>query len=194
MNFDFSEEQALLRATVERFGQERHGHDVEKRRASRAKPGGFDRDGWRALAGLGVLGLPFAEPLGGLGGGPADLIAVALPLGQWLATEPFTESLLAAGTLVEAGGDGAMLAQLMSGEAVAPRIASVSAWSRTSASEWPTAPTTDGTTTPPSTRRRPRLRQWASNPIPVLNAGFSFKTSHCNFTRRRVKRSPRCVD
>lgn len=119
MNFDFSEEQALLRATVERFGQERHGHDVEKRRAARRAAGGFDRAGWQALAELGLLSLPFPESVGGLGGGPVELLAVALPLGQWLATEPFTESLLACGTLLEAAGDTATLSRLIAGEAVA---------------------------------------------------------------------------
>lgn len=118
MNFDLDEQQAMLKATVERFGAERHGLDVERRRRARALPGGFDRQGWQALAGLGVLSLPFAEAAGGLNGGPVDLITVAEPLGAVLATEPFTESLVMAGSLLEAAGDTQWLPKVMAGDMV----------------------------------------------------------------------------
>ncbi len=121
MNFDFSEEQLLLRETVARWAADRHGLDAARRREARRQPGGFDREGWRGLAGLGVLALPFATEAGGLGGGPADLVAVAEPLGAGLATEPFTEALVMAGTLLEASGEGpgrAALARVILGEAV----------------------------------------------------------------------------
>ncbi len=116
MNFDLSEQQALLKATVERFARDRGGLDVERRRATRALPGGMDRAGWEGLADLGVLALPFAESAGGLGGGPVDLITVAEALGAGLATEPFTESLVMAGSLLEAAGDHRWLPDLMAGK------------------------------------------------------------------------------
>lgn len=118
MNFDFSEEQLLLRETVSRWAAERHGLDTARRRAQRRQPGGFDREGWRELGALGLLALPFAADMGGLGGGPADLVAVAEPLGAALAIEPFTEALVMAGSLIEAGGDRATLARVIAGEAV----------------------------------------------------------------------------
>jgi alkylation response protein AidB-like acyl-CoA dehydrogenase len=118
MNFDLAEEQALLKATVERFAADRHGRDVERRRRNRQQPGGFDRAGWQTLAELGVLALPFAADAGGLGGGPVDLIAVAEPIGSHLATEPFTECLVAAGTLLEAGGARDTLGRVIAGELV----------------------------------------------------------------------------
>lgn len=118
MNFDLSEQQALLKATVERFGAERHGLDVAKRRRARALPGGLDRDGWKALADLGVLALPFAQASGGLGGDLVDLITVAEPLGAVLATEPFTESLVLAGSLLEAAGDTRWLPEIIAGNAL----------------------------------------------------------------------------
>jgi hypothetical protein len=122
MNFDPSEEQALLKATVERFAQSQHGRDVEKRRQARAAPGGFDRAGWKALAELGILALPLSESSGGLGGGAADLITVAEPLGSWLATEPFTECLVPAVTLLEAADDTAHLPAIISGDCL-PAVA-----------------------------------------------------------------------
>ncbi len=118
MNFDFTEEQALLRETVTRWAAGRHGLDTAKRREARRHAGGFDRAGWRELGELGVLALPFAAEAGGLGGGPADLLAVAEPLGASLATEPFTEALVMAGTLLEAGGEKDALGRVMSGGAV----------------------------------------------------------------------------
>ncbi len=104
MNFDLTEEQALLKASVERFCAARYGGDLEKRRSYRAHPAGFDRAGWSALADLGLTALPFGEADGGLGGGPVELIAVAEPLGQALAVEPFAECLVPGGALVAMAG------------------------------------------------------------------------------------------
>lgn len=108
MNFDWTEEQVLLRASTERFCAERYGADAsslpERRRRHRADPVGFPRDGWRALADLGLAALPFAESDGGLGGGPAEIIAVAEPLGRSLALEPFTDALVPSASLLSAAG------------------------------------------------------------------------------------------
>lgn len=106
MNFDLSDEQALMQAMVERFGAERHGGDCERRRRQRAAPGGFERGNWAALAELGVTALPFAEADCGLGGGAVELVTVAEALGKALATEPVTECLVpAAALLTGATGD-----------------------------------------------------------------------------------------
>jgi hypothetical protein len=122
MNFDLSEEQVLLKATAERFGLERHGRDVEKRRAARRHAGGFDRAGWKALGELGILALPVPDALGGLGGGPVELVSIAEPLGAWLATEPVTEALVPAAALLEAADDRRFLAPIMAGDCV-PAVA-----------------------------------------------------------------------
>jgi alkylation response protein AidB-like acyl-CoA dehydrogenase len=122
MNFDLSDEQALLKATAERFARERHGRDTERRRSERRLAGGFDRAGWKALADLGILALPLDVSLGGLGGGPVDVISVAEPLGAWLATEPFTECLIPSVALLEAAADRAHLPAILSGDCV-PAVA-----------------------------------------------------------------------
>jgi alkylation response protein AidB-like acyl-CoA dehydrogenase len=114
VNFDFTEEQALLRASVERWCAARHGGDIAGAlRRLRAAGGGFPREGWQALAGLGLLALPFAVADGGLGGGPVETVAVLEPLGRALAPEPVSECLMMAGTLLaEAAGPGARAAAL----------------------------------------------------------------------------------
>ena len=50
----------------------------------------------------------------------------------------------------------------MSPRPAAPRIASVTAWQTTSASEWPSAPRSDGIVTPPSISGRPATRRCRS--------------------------------
>lgn len=78
MNFDLSEEQALFRATVERFAG---AGEVEARKRVRALPGGVDRARWRELAALGLLTLD----------DPADCAVVAETLGRAIAVEPWLE-------------------------------------------------------------------------------------------------------
>ena len=59
MDFELSEEQRLLKDSVERLIADRY--DFEKRKAYMAEPDGFSRDMWRRYADLGLTGLPFAE-------------------------------------------------------------------------------------------------------------------------------------
>lgn len=58
-------------------------------------------DGWQALAGAGVLGLPFAEAHGGLGLLPRDGFAVLETLGERAAARPYLECVLLAGVLLD---------------------------------------------------------------------------------------------
>lgn len=78
MNFDLSEEQALFRATVERFAGV---GEVEARKRVRALPGGVDRARWRELVELGLLSL---DDL-------VDCAVVAETLGRAIAVEPWLE-------------------------------------------------------------------------------------------------------
>lgn len=88
MNFDLDENQALFKATVERFCA---GSDVAARLAARKLPGGLNRERWQELAELGLIGLAAAESDGGLGGSLLDCVIVAQALGQGQAVEPWLE-------------------------------------------------------------------------------------------------------
>src|SRR5438270_13125780 len=68
MDFDLSEEQRLLRESVERLLADHYGFD--KRRSYLAEPEGWSRRLWAQYAELGLLGLPFPEHYGGFRGGP----------------------------------------------------------------------------------------------------------------------------
>ncbi len=118
MNFNPTEDQALLKAAVERHALEMHGLDMARRHRHRACPGGFDRAAWARLAQLGVTALPFAQDDCGLGGGPVETILVAEALGAALAIEPFTESLVPAARLFarsEGGQRGGFIGPVIGG-------------------------------------------------------------------------------
>ncbi|MEM1104366.1 MAG: acyl-CoA dehydrogenase [Pseudomonadota bacterium] len=99
MDFSFSEEQRLLEATVERFAQDRYGNG--QRASYLTSDTGFDADGWRLMAETGLLGIPFSEENGGLGGGGLDLVCAMRPLGKSLAVEPLLGGPVLAGSLLE---------------------------------------------------------------------------------------------
>src|SRR5437763_17090481 len=73
MDFDLTEEQRLLRDSVERLLADHYGFD--KRRAYLAEPEGWSRGLWTQYAELGLLGLSFPEDYGGFGGGPVGGVA-----------------------------------------------------------------------------------------------------------------------
>ncbi len=102
MKFGLSQEQTILRDTVEKFVQSRYG--ANQRRQYRAAPNGYSMENWRDLADLGLLGLPFSEADGGLNAGARDLVAVMEVIGAGFVVEPVLEELvLAAGFLARAG-------------------------------------------------------------------------------------------
>lgn len=98
MNFDLSEEQSLLQASVQRFVQ--NEYDLEKRRAYLAQDHGFSASNYSALAELGLLLLPFTQEKGGLGADPVDIMVACEALGPGLIAEPFFASGLFAGALL----------------------------------------------------------------------------------------------
>ncbi len=70
MDFDLSEEQRLLKDSVERLVADRY--DFESRKRYAREPDGFSRELWASYAELGLLAIPFAEEHGGDGGGPVQ--------------------------------------------------------------------------------------------------------------------------
>ena len=87
MDFDFTDEQRLLRDSVERLMADRY--DFEARRRHAAEPDGWSRALWSQYAELGLLGLPFAEAEGGFGGGPVETMIVMQAFGASLVLEPY---------------------------------------------------------------------------------------------------------
>ena len=83
MDFSFTEEQSMLRDTVASYLADHY--DFEKRRAAVSKEPGWRPEVWKAFAEeLGILGAPFSEELGGLGGGPIENMIVMEEFGKAL--------------------------------------------------------------------------------------------------------------
>jgi pimeloyl-CoA dehydrogenase small subunit len=118
MDFELSEEQRLLRDSVERLLGDRYGFD--KRRAYLTEPDGWSRALWSQYAELGLLGLPFAESYGGFGGGPIDVMLVMEAFGRVLALEPYLATVVLAGTALRLAGSeaqkSAILPQIVEGK------------------------------------------------------------------------------
>lgn len=98
MDFDLTDEQRLLRESVDRLIADRYG--FEARRNHRAEPDGWSRTMWEQFAALGLLGLPFAEAEGGFGGGPVELALVMEAFGRGLVVEPFLATVVLCGGLI----------------------------------------------------------------------------------------------
>ncbi|RTM12215.1 MAG: pimeloyl-CoA dehydrogenase small subunit [Bradyrhizobiaceae bacterium] len=99
MDIQFTEEQELLRSSVQRLLRDQY--DFEARRKIAASEEGFSRKHWDAFAELGLLAAPFSEGAGGLGGGPLSTMIVMHEFGRHLVVEPFVETVVLAGGLIE---------------------------------------------------------------------------------------------
>src|SRR5229473_3776351 len=112
MDFDFTEEQRLLRDSVDRLLADHYPFD--KRRAYLAEPDGWSRALWSQYAELGLLGLPFAEEYGGFGGGPVDVMLVMEAFGRVLALEPYLATIVLGGTALRLAGSEAQKSVILS--------------------------------------------------------------------------------
>jgi len=101
MDFDLSEEQSLLKGSVERLIADRYDFDSRKRYM--ATPEGFSREVWAQYAELGLLAVPFEERHGGIGGGPVETMILMEAFGAALVLEPYLASVVLAGGLVQHG-------------------------------------------------------------------------------------------
>jgi hypothetical protein len=109
MNFDFTEEQVMLRDSVARFIQDDYDFDTRRRIAESDE--GMSRENWQMFAELGWLSIPFAEEHGGFGGGAVDVMLVMEQLGRGLVVEPFLATVLLYGGLLQAAGSASQQAE-----------------------------------------------------------------------------------
>ena len=120
MDFSFTEEQSMLRDTVASYLADHYSFD--QRRAALSKEPGWSPQVWKAFAEeLGILGAPFSEELGGLGGGPIENMIVMEELGKHLVVEPYLGTVVIGGGFLKHSGHPnaeALIAQIIAGEAI----------------------------------------------------------------------------
>lgn len=118
MNFNLSEEQSQIQASIARFVLENYA--FEQRNAVVALEHGFSPSHWQQFAELGWLSIPFAEEHGGFGGGAVDTMVLMQEFGRGLVAEPYLATVLLFGGLLQAGASeevqGTYIPQIIAGE------------------------------------------------------------------------------
>jgi pimeloyl-CoA dehydrogenase small subunit len=115
MDFDLSEDQRLLKDSVDRLVLDQY--QFEQRKKYMAEPTGYSAAMWNQIAELGLLGLPFEETLGGFGGGAVETAIVMDAFGRGLVLEPYFATVILGGGLLRRAAPAATLG------ALAPRVA-----------------------------------------------------------------------
>ena len=108
MDFDLSEEQRLLKESVD--GLLTDAYDFEQRKKYMREKGGWSPAVWSKLAEQGLLGLPFAEGDGGFGAGAVETMIVMEALGKALVLEPYLATVVIGGGFLRHGGSDAQKA------------------------------------------------------------------------------------
>jgi pimeloyl-CoA dehydrogenase small subunit len=108
MDFDLSEEQRLLKESVE--GLLGDAYDFEARKKYMAEKGGWSKAVWNKFAEQGLLGLPFSEDDGGFGAGAVETMIVMEELGRALVLEPYLSTVVIGGGFLRRGGSAAQKA------------------------------------------------------------------------------------
>jgi alkylation response protein AidB-like acyl-CoA dehydrogenase len=111
MDLNLSDEQRLLRESVDRFIAETY--DADHRRRSAGDPLGYSPAIWKQFADLGWLALPIAEEYGGLGAGPVETGIVMEAFGRGLVSEPYLSTVvIGAGLIAGCGSEAQKQAML----------------------------------------------------------------------------------
>lgn len=120
MNFDFSDEQKMLRDQARSFLEDKCTSQTVRTILEGDEP--YDKELWAGFAEMGFLGAAIPEEFGGLGLGHLELCVIAEEVGRVVAPVPFSSSVyLATEALLAAGSDAqksAWLPKLAAGEAI----------------------------------------------------------------------------
>jgi pimeloyl-CoA dehydrogenase small subunit len=115
MDFDLSEDQRLLKDSVDRLVADQY--QFEQRKKYMREPVGYSPAMWDQITEMGLLGLPFEETLGGFGGGAVETAIVMDAFGRGLVLEPYFATVILGGGLLRRAASASMLG------ALAPKVA-----------------------------------------------------------------------
>lgn len=120
MDFNFTEEQNMVRDSLQRFVRE--NYDYDQRNTVIRSESGWRPELWAQLAELGLFGMPFAEEDGGFGGGPVDSLVVMEEFGRGLVVEPYVPTVVCAGGFFKHAGSDAQKEEHIGGIVDGSRI------------------------------------------------------------------------
>ena len=120
MNFDFSDDQKLLKEQVRKFLADKCPTKVVRRVLDGQEA--YAEEVWKGLVELGVPGVGIPEAYGGLGLSPLELCVVAEEMGRAAAPVPFDTSVVLATEAIKLAGSEAQrkkwLPELAAGKAI----------------------------------------------------------------------------
>ena len=111
MDFSLTEEQQLLKDSVDRFVRE--NYEFESRRKLVKTNEGYSEEYWKQMAELGWLGVALPEEYGGIGGGATEIMVIMEGFGRGLVLEPFFPTVVLGGNLILHGGSDAQKQELL---------------------------------------------------------------------------------
>jgi pimeloyl-CoA dehydrogenase small subunit len=111
MDFDLSEEQRLLKESLDRLIGDRYA--FEQRKGYAQNPEGWSRELWAQFAEIGLLGLPFEERHGGSAGGPVETMIAMEAFGRSLVLEPYLATIVLGGGFLRHGGSAEQCADII---------------------------------------------------------------------------------
>lgn len=117
MDFNFDENQTMLRDSIDRFLTDKH--DLVARRRLMDDPAAATAL-WREMADLGWIGAAFPEEVGGFSSSPIDAMIVMEAFGRHLVTAPYLMTAIVCGRLLIDGLAGerreALIAEVIAGD------------------------------------------------------------------------------
>ena len=120
MDFNTTDEQTMLRDTLSRWLAANYSFDARMQVVH--GEAGWNPETWNAFAEeLGILGAPFGEAHGGLGGGAIDNMIVMEEMGRALVIEPYLPTVVIAGGALKAAGGplaDAVIPEIIAGKAI----------------------------------------------------------------------------
>ena len=103
MDFSFTEEQTLLRNSVQSLLSDKYDFDTRRKIVKSAD--GWSPEVWALFAEMGLLAAPFTEEQGGFGGGAIETMIVMEEMGRNLVVEPYLETVVLAGGFLREGAN-----------------------------------------------------------------------------------------
>ena len=111
MDFNYNDEQNMLKDSVARFIQNDYGYEARQKLINTEL--GYSADHWKTFAELGWLCVPFSEEDGGIGGGPIETMILMEEFGKGLVVEPFFPTVVLSGALLSRAGSAEQKAEII---------------------------------------------------------------------------------
>ena len=111
MDFTFNEEQTLIQDQVDQFVLKEY--DWETRQSLSNSDLGFGQENWQKFADLGGRGISVSDASGGFGGSAIESMLIMEAFGKGLVVEPFLETMIMSGGLIDAHGSDQQKASIL---------------------------------------------------------------------------------